>query len=73
MRKLQAVLSKLFTKDERDQRLAAAEQIIDRQLTGPKPGRTSSNLSYTEASKLIDTLDGMTREQLVARLAEAIQ
>jgi hypothetical protein len=71
MRKLQATLSKLFTKDERDQRLAAAEQIIGRQLTGPKDGRTSSNLSLTEASKLIDTLDGLTREQLVARMAEA--
>jgi hypothetical protein len=71
MRKLQATLSKLFSKDERDQRLAAAEQIIGRQLTGPKDGRTSSNLSLTEASKLIDTLGGLTRDDLVARMAEA--
>ena len=71
MRKLQATLSGLFSKDERDQRLAAAEQIIGRQLTGPKDGRTSSNLSLTEASKLIDTLGGLTRDDLVARMAEA--
>lgn len=71
MRRLQAAFSKIFTKDERDQRLAAAEQIIGRQLTGPKDGRTSSNLSLTEAGKLIDTLGGLTRDELVARMAEA--
>lgn len=61
-----------FKRDERSQAIAASEQIIGRQLTGPNEGRTHNNLSHVEASKLKDTLDGLTRDDLVARLAEAV-
>ena len=71
MPQLQAAFSRLFARDERDQRLHAAEQIIGRELTGPHKGRTSKNLSQVEARKLIDTLDGLSREQLIERMALA--
>jgi hypothetical protein len=67
---VQAAAAKLFSKDEREQRLAAAEQIIGRKLTGPKKrGRSFSNLAHTEATKLADTFDATTRADLVADMA----
>jgi hypothetical protein len=68
--KLQAAFGRLFTKDEREQRLAAAEQIIGRKLTGPKRGRTFGNLALSEADSLAKAIDGLTRDDLVARMAE---
>jgi len=55
-----------FTSKERGQRLVAASQIIGRDI------ESSSDLSRGEASKLIDTLDGLggSRENLIALLAE---
>ena len=54
-----------FTSKEREQRLVAASQIIGRDV------ESSSDLSLNEASKLIDTLDGLdgSREKLIALLA----
>ena len=55
-----------FTSKEREQRLVAASQIIGRDI------ESSSDLSLNEASKLIDTLDGLggSREKLIALLAD---
>ncbi len=70
-------LHTLFTKlgfggDEREQKLAIAETITGRKpLTGPKRGRSSGNLSWTEAATLIDTLDGFrSRDALIAYMAQ---
>lgn len=53
-----------FTRDERDQRLAAASVIVGRDLD------SSSDLSKTEASMLIDTLERCgTRDRLIELLA----
>lgn len=57
-----------FTSKERDQQLNIAETITGRELTGPHDGRTSKNLSYTEAVKLAHTLDGFGRDR--AKLIE---
>ncbi len=60
-----------FTAAERDQRLTTAEMITGRELTGPKEGRTSANLSRDEASALIDTLEQIGgRDALTEHLAE---
>jgi hypothetical protein len=60
-----------FKNDEREQALAASEQILRRQLTGPNEGRTHKNLSHNEARRLRDTLVGFDgdREKLVSLLA----
>jgi hypothetical protein len=47
-----------FGSDDREAKLKLAETVAGRELTGPFPGRTSKNLSMTEARKLTDTLDG---------------
>jgi phage recombination protein Bet len=60
-----------FTRSEAEQVLRASEKITGRELTGPRDGRTLANLSAHEASRLIDTLDGLDRGGLTARLAEA--
>jgi hypothetical protein len=61
-----------FKRTERDQIIAATEQIIGRELTGPVEGKTHNNLSWNEARVLIDTLERCgTREHLVALLAES--
>ncbi len=60
-----------FTREERDQRLTTAEMITGRELTGPKDGRSSANLSRHEASALIDTLEQIGgRDALTEHLAE---
>lgn len=73
--KLHTVLTGLgFNGEDREQKLVIAEVITGRApLTGPEEGRSSKNLSLTEASKLIDTLDGMGRDQLIAFMAEREQ
>jgi hypothetical protein len=70
--KLHTVLTALgFGGEDREQKLRITEVIAGRTpLTGPKPGRSSGNLSWTEARKVIDTLDGMDRDQLIAYMAE---
>lgn len=62
-----------FTRAERDQCIEASEQIIGRPLTGPNEGSTHNNLSYNEARKLRDTLEGFKgdRGDLLAMLVEA--
>jgi hypothetical protein len=61
-----------FKRTERDQIIAATEQVIGRELTGPVEGKTHNNLSWNEARVLIDTLERCgTREHLVALLAES--
>lgn len=58
-----------FKMVERELVIGATEQIIGRDLTGPRDGRSHSNLSEAEARKLIDTLESIKdREQLVAFL-----
>ncbi len=47
-----------FKRGEKEQMLAASEQIIGRTLTGPDGERTHKNLAAVEARKLHDTLDG---------------
>jgi hypothetical protein len=71
MRRVQKAFADLgFTDDEREQRIQAAEQILGRELTGPKAGRTFSNLTLTEATKLADTAEDFPdRGALIARLA----
>lgn len=70
--KLHTVLTGLgFGSEDREQKLVIAEVITGRApLTGPTEGRSSKNLSLTEARRLIDTLDGMDRDQLIAYMAE---
>ena len=55
-----------FATDDREAKLHLAETITGRDLGG-----TSKNLSYTEARKLTDTLDGFggDREKLIAHMA----
>jgi hypothetical protein len=74
--KLHTVLTGLgFGGEDREQKLVIAEVITGHDpLTGPEEGRTSKNLSYTEAGKLIDTLDGFAdRDALIAFMAERQQ
>jgi hypothetical protein len=76
--KLHTVFTKLgFSAEDREQKLVIAETIIGRApLTGPAAfDRSSKNLSLSEASKLIDTLDGFggDREKLIAFMAEREQ
>ena len=71
--KLHTVLTGLgFGGEDREQKLVIAEVITGRApLTGPEEGRSSKNLSLTEARKLIDTLDGFAdRDALIAYMAE---
>ncbi len=49
-------------REDREQKLTIAEVITGRELTGPKDGRSSANLSYTEAEKLIKKLDEFVNE-----------
>ena len=61
-----------FGSDDREQKLKIAETITGRApLTGPASGRSSKNLSFTEARKLTDTLQrfGGDREKLIAHMA----
>ena len=58
-----------FGTADREQKLKIAETITGRALLGPAEGRSSKNLSFTEARKLIDTLDGMSRDDLIAKMA----
>ena len=71
--KLHTVLTGLgFTGDDREQKLVIAETITGRApLHGPAEGRSSKNLSLSEARSLIDTLDGFDgdREALVVWMA----
>jgi hypothetical protein len=65
-----------FTTADREQKLHLAETITGRApLTGPAEGRSSKNLSFTEARKLTDTLSGFggDREKLIAWMAEREQ
>jgi hypothetical protein len=80
--KLHTVLAGLgFNGDDRDQKLTVAEVITGRApLTGPEEGRSSKNLSFAEAKKLIDKLDEFTdengerdRDALIAYMAEREQ
>jgi hypothetical protein len=60
-----------FGGDEREQKLAIAETVARRRpLTGPEEGRSSKNLSWTEAAALIERLDGFdSRDELIAWMA----
>jgi phage recombination protein Bet len=63
-----------FGTDDREAKLHLAETITGRApLTGPVRGRSSKNLSFAEARKLTDTLEGFggDREKLIAFMAEA--
>jgi phage recombination protein Bet len=74
--RLHTILTRLgFNGEDREQKLVIAEVITGRSpLTGPAPGRSSKNLSFTEARKLIDTLDGFgDRDALIAFMAERQQ
>lgn len=77
LRHVQALFSRWFADDEREERLAAAERVLGRELTGPHPGqggdgRTFSNLSLSEGTRLMDALgDVKTRDDLIARLVPA--
>jgi hypothetical protein len=70
--KLHTIMTGLgFGAQDRDQKLTIAETITGHApLTGPWEGRSSKNLSLTEARQLIDTLHGMDRDALVALMAE---
>jgi len=74
LRHVQALFSRWFTEDERDERLLAAEKILNRELTGPKDGRSFGNLTLAEAATLLaDPWARLkTRDDLIARLAEAV-
>jgi hypothetical protein len=75
VRGIQMTYQKLgFTKAERAQAIATSEQITGRHLTGPNEGRTHNNLSFVEATKLKDTLDGFggDRQKLAAVLTAAV-
>ncbi len=63
--RLHTVLTGLgFGTQDREQKLVIAETITGHDpLEGPFPGRSSRNLSLTEARKLIDTLDGFVNEE----------
>jgi hypothetical protein len=64
-----------FKTDDREHKLKIAETITGRApLHGPARGRSSKNLSFTEARKLIDTLSGFGgRDALIAFMAEREQ
>jgi hypothetical protein len=71
--KLHTVLTGLgFNGEDREQKLVIAEVITGHApLAGPEEGRSSKNLSLTEARKLIDTLDGFEdRDALIAFMAD---
>ena len=71
--RLHTVLTGLgFGGEDREQKLVIAKVITGHDpLTGPEEGRTSKNLSLSEARKLIDTLDGFAdRDALIAHMAE---
>ena len=61
------------TDDDKKRKLKLAETITreGRPLTGPHEGSTSKNLSFTEARKLTDTLEGFggDRDKLIAHMA----
>ena len=67
--KLHTVLTGLgFGSEDREQKLRITEAITGRTL-GDGDERSSKNLSLNEARKVIDTLDGMNRDQLIAWMA----
>ena len=67
--KLHTVLTGLgFGGEDREQKLKVTEAITGRTL-GDGDERSSKNLSLNEARKVIDTLDGMNRDQLIAWMA----
>jgi hypothetical protein len=69
--KLHTVLTGLgFNGEDREQKLKITEAIIGRPLSGDDEERSSKNLSWTEARKVIDTLGGMDRDQLIAYMAD---
>jgi hypothetical protein len=76
--KIQTIYSSemAFKRTERDQMIAATEEIIGRELTGPAAGKTHNNLSWREAQVLIDTLErccqlpGEPRDNLMALLVQ---
>ena len=72
--KLHTVFTKLgFNGDsDRELKLGVAETVTGRKpLDGPHEGRSSKNLSWTEARRLIDTLDGLgSRGELDNYLAD---
>jgi phage recombination protein Bet len=56
-----------FKKAENGHTVRISEQIIGRELTGPRDGHVHANLSAAEATKLLDTLAGITgRDDLIA-------
>ncbi len=69
LKRLHTIFSQLEIED-REERLAIAEAITGRKpLTGPVRGRSSKNLSFTEARSLVDTLDGFgSRDELFAHM-----
>jgi len=68
--KLHTVLTGLgFGGEDREQKLKVTEAITGRTLGSSLIERSSKNLSWTEARKVIDTLDGMDRDQLIAYMA----
>jgi phage recombination protein Bet len=80
--RLHTILTGLgFNGEDREQKLVIAEVITGHNpLTGPKDGRSSGNLSYTEAGTLIAKLDEFTdengerdRDALIAYMAEREQ
>jgi hypothetical protein len=74
--KLHTIFTKLgFNGEDREQKLVIAETITGHDpLDGPVDERSSKNLSYAEASRLIDTLDGFEdRDALIAFMAEREQ
>jgi hypothetical protein len=83
LRQLHTILAGLgFNGEDREQKLTVAEVITGRApLTGPvTKGRSSKNLSFAEAKKLIDKLDEFTnengerdRDALIAYMAEREQ
>jgi hypothetical protein len=71
--KVQALFSRWFTEDERDDRIKAAERMVRRPLTGPQEGRSFSNLTLAEANMLLkDWADVKDPGDLIARLAETV-
>lgn len=65
-----------FGADDREAKLRIAETVTGRApLTGPHPGRSSKNLSFTEARTLAGTLGGFDgdREKLIAYMAQREQ
>jgi hypothetical protein len=74
LKQLHTILTGLgFGDGDREQKLTVAEMITGRApLTGPKRGRSSGNLSWTEADRLIAKLDEFTSQETGERDREAL-